>query len=169
LKAFFDYKHGHLTIYKSNLHAWFAQLFNNSLKDVRLFFETAINFHFRFSTELYTAPTLEKAKWCLNWVKQNIHYTSESVDYWQSANETLTFKTGDCEDGAILLANMLLAVGISPMDVYLCVITNHAFMLYREGKIMLKLDWTTGQIEPWNHAPYWLVWSQKNIWVGTLC
>lgn len=44
----------------------------------------------------------------LYWVRNNIIYKSDSLiwkmdDYWQTAEETVTLKTGDCEDGAILL------------------------------------------------------------------
>lgn len=57
----------------------------------------------------------EKANNCLKYVAQNITYTTDikgSGEYWQFAYETLSRKKGDCEDGAILLANMALRSGI---------------------------------------------------------
>jgi len=49
----------------------------------------------------------------LRWVHNNISYVSDSSsegysEYWQFPFETLTLKTGDCEDGAILIANIML-------------------------------------------------------------
>lgn len=58
----------------------------------------------------------EKALSCLLWIIDNIKYVSDSQkgkkDYWQFVFETLYYKTGDCEDGAILLANLMMASGI---------------------------------------------------------
>lgn len=47
----------------------------------------------------------------LRWVKQNVKYISDVTiwkmsDKWQTPDETLTFLTGDCEDGAILMYAM---------------------------------------------------------------
>lgn len=54
---------------------------------------------------------------CINWVIDNITYVSDSIDYkqteyWAYGYQTLKHRTGDCEDGAILLANMLVANGV---------------------------------------------------------
>lgn len=59
----------------------------------------------------------ELALECLRWVKKNVKYTSDKSvfgveEYWQFWYETLEIKTGDCEDGAIMLANLMLSVGI---------------------------------------------------------
>lgn len=57
-----------------------------------------------------------KALACLKWIIQNFNYVSDGTkgktEFWQFAFESLFFKTGDCEDGAILLANMLLVAGV---------------------------------------------------------
>lgn len=45
----------------------------------------------------------------LDWVAANITYKSEEKDFWKFPNETLDDGFGDCEDGAILLACLLLA------------------------------------------------------------
>lgn len=50
-------------------------------------------------------------------VKQYIKYRSDKIvqgvdEYWQFVYETLVLKSGDCEDGAILLANVMVALGI---------------------------------------------------------
>ena len=59
----------------------------------------------------------EKALNALNWVKKNITYTSDTTEYgedefWAYAYQTLKRKKGDCEDGAILLSNIMLKSGI---------------------------------------------------------
>jgi predicted transglutaminase-like cysteine proteinase len=51
------------------------------------------------------------------WVVANVTYTSDTSQFkddevWLFPFETLKLKKGDCEDGAILLANILLANGI---------------------------------------------------------
>jgi len=59
----------------------------------------------------------EKAKNCLLHVMQHVVYTPDSTDFklpevWLFPFETLTLRKGDCEDGAILLANLMLRQGI---------------------------------------------------------
>ncbi|MDW5562995.1 MAG: transglutaminase family protein [Methanomassiliicoccus sp.] len=55
--------------------------------------------------------TLQIAR-AYEWVKDNIAYISDtSTDYWQTASETLSRGTGDCEDHAILLCSMISALG----------------------------------------------------------
>jgi len=58
------------------------------------------------------------------WCRRNVEYKEDAGDYWQSANETLTLRTGDCEDFAILLASMVDALG---GNARLNVIDGHAF------------------------------------------
>jgi hypothetical protein len=47
------------------------------------------------------------------WVRAHIEYREEPFgqDYWQTANETLTWGTGDCEDHAILVASIIGELG----------------------------------------------------------
>lgn len=61
----------------------------------------------------------EKALKALSWVIKNIQYvqdispkTYKSSEYWAYAYQTLRHKSGDCEDGAILLHNILLHSGV---------------------------------------------------------
>ncbi len=58
-----------------------------------------------------------------DWVAKNIEYTSDSEvhgvkEYWQFPNETLTLRTGDCEDFSILLCSLLRANGWDENEVY---------------------------------------------------
>jgi len=55
----------------------------------------------------------------LRWVKENIVYTTDNKVYktpekWQTAAETIKLKTGDCEDGAILIYTLAIHCGIPP-------------------------------------------------------
>jgi hypothetical protein len=61
-----------------------------------------------------------------NWVGNNIQYKhDEDVygvrEYWQFGKETVSLKTGDCEDFAILLCSLLRAAGYSSDDVYVVI------------------------------------------------
>jgi hypothetical protein len=57
-----------------------------------------------------------------NWVVDNIDYKSDQGqwggDYWQTPEETLSYRTGDCEDFAILLCSLFRAYGIPAERVY---------------------------------------------------
>jgi len=59
------------------------------------------------------------------WVYSNIEYeTDAGIDYWQSTDETLARRTGDCEDQAILLASIINALG---GNARVNIINEHAF------------------------------------------
>jgi hypothetical protein len=58
------------------------------------------------------------------WVRRNIAYLADTIDYWQSANETLSKRTGDCEDQAILLASIIGELG---GNARVNIIEGHAF------------------------------------------
>ena len=59
----------------------------------------------------------QKALNCLKWIFTNFPYKSDSTNYgngefWCMPYESLNKKSGDCEDGAILLANLLIIAGV---------------------------------------------------------
>ena len=61
-----------------------------------------------------------------NWVGNNIQYRHDDAihgvsDYWQFGKETVSLKTGDCEDFSILLCSLFRAAGYSPDDVYVVI------------------------------------------------
>lgn len=61
-----------------------------------------------------------------NWVGNNIQYNHDEdvygvPEYWQFGKETVSLKTGDCEDFAILLCSLLRAAGYSSNDVYVVI------------------------------------------------
>jgi transglutaminase-like putative cysteine protease len=59
-----------------------------------------------------------------DWVRDHVVYTDDPSDYWQSASETLSWRTGDCEDYAILLASMIDEMG---GNARVNIIDGHAF------------------------------------------
>ncbi len=59
-----------------------------------------------------------------DWVRSHIVYADDPNDYWQSSSETLSWRTGDCEDYAILLASMIDEMG---GNARVNIIDGHAF------------------------------------------
>lgn len=75
------------------------------------------------------------------WVAENIKYKNDSIvwdvdEYYQTPYETLSKRSGDCEDSAFLLASLARASGIK--DVYVVLGTadynGHAWVMYKRGK-----------------------------------
>jgi predicted transglutaminase-like cysteine proteinase len=73
-----------------------------------------------------------------DWVADNIDYKSDEEqwgeDYWQSSEETLLLRTGDCEDFSILLCSLLRAYGIDAQQVFVALGNDsegegHAFVI----------------------------------------
>lgn len=59
----------------------------------------------------------EKALKCLKWVRANFTYDSDKTvtglsEFWMFPFEALKYKRGDCDDGAILLSNLMLVAGV---------------------------------------------------------
>ncbi|MEW5894465.1 MAG: transglutaminase-like domain-containing protein [Candidatus Omnitrophota bacterium] len=62
-------------------------------------------------------PKLKNAKEIMNWLKRNIKYQSDlkvhgQESYWQTPEETMVLRTGDCEDFAFLAQAMLKQIGV---------------------------------------------------------
>jgi hypothetical protein len=76
-----------------------------------------------------------------DWVATNIDYMSDEKrwgkDYWQTPEETLSYRTGDCEDFSILLCSLLRAYGIDAEQVYVALGVNDE----EEGHAFLIEDW----------------------------
>jgi hypothetical protein len=74
-----------------------------------------------------------------DWVAANIEYKTDEEqwgadEYWQTPEETLYLRTGDCEDFAILLCTLLRAYGIGEEQIYVALgLDNegygHAFLI----------------------------------------
>ena len=99
-----------------------------------------------------------KAEKIQKWVVRNIRYVSDKAnfglpEYWMYPQETLTYKKSDCDDGSILIANLLLASGIPYYKIrVVCgyvydkkgnLLGGHAYCVYycEKTKKWVALDW----------------------------
>ena len=46
----------------------------------------------------------------VEWIYTNITYTKEEEDYWQTPQETMNIRRGDCDDMCILFMNILYTI-----------------------------------------------------------
>lgn len=120
---------------------------------------------------------------CLNWVIRNIKYKSEEKEQWQFCDETLTRKAGDCEDGAILLANIMLKSGIPYWRIWLNAGDvqggGHAYLTYlaEKNNQWYILDWcywpneSKGLQKKWDDASkyfgLWFSWNRDYVFDTT--
>ena len=147
--------------------------------DVRLF----INLYDNTIPTAEGATDDEKALNGLKLVISNMRYTPDKTqfnigEFWQFAFETLKEKAGDCEDGAILLYNILLKSGIPYWKIRLnagnCKGGGHCWLTYlRESdNSWVILDWcywpdltpvTTRRKykDMENYFDIWFSWNQK--------
>jgi predicted transglutaminase-like cysteine proteinase len=85
---------------------------------------------------------------CLKFVQKNIKYTRDNVnpnflrnELWQTPAVTYTNKTGDCEDGALLLGALMIQSGINPEQIMLVcgdVVTGYNAKAVYEGHCWLE-------------------------------
>jgi len=86
--------------------------------DVRNILKTPAGHELAELANQLSKPTSdETALECLNWVHQHIKYYPDSVRHnkaekWQTADETLKLKTGDCEDMSILWIKLCELAGV---------------------------------------------------------
>jgi predicted transglutaminase-like cysteine proteinase len=127
----------------------------------------------------------EKALNGLKWVINNITYTPDASsltykdsEYWAYAYQTLKHKKGDCEDGAILLANILQKSGIPYWKIRLnagaTINGGHAYVVYycETSDKWVILDWCYWpNVSPisqradykaeTNYQTVWFSWNSK--------
>lgn len=93
------------------------------------------------------------------WVNRTIDYRDDRVqygqsDYWADASLTLSTRTGDCEDYAILKMQMLAAAGVAREDMMLTLArdtiqrSDHAVLLVRNQGEWVMLDMASDRIAP---------------------
>ena len=97
----------------------------------------------------------------LQWVKTHIAYVPDVVDFWSYPAETIARLNGDCEDQAILLANLLLQAGIYPYyKILICVYGSHVVVELDD----IILD-STGSGVP-DGVPLWYCWNARNAYTS---
>jgi hypothetical protein len=103
--------------------------------------------------------TDDKKAWlCQKWIRDNIRYVSDKEkvglnEYWMYPSETLKLNAGDCDDGAILMANLMISSGIPYWKIRINAgdvfnrrgvnVGGHAYLTYycEEKKKWVALDW----------------------------
>ena len=121
----------------------------------------------------------------LQWVHRNIKYTSDISQFkhkeeWLFSHETLLLRKGDCDDGAILMANMMIRSGIPYWRVRLNAGSvkggGHCWVTYLSQKDeWLILDWcynykTRGQLwsKAENYFKIWFSFNQKFLFAADM-
>ena len=71
-----------------------------------------------------------------DWVASQISYSQDSYYYWQTPAETLSKRTGNCKDFAVLLCTLSRAAGVPAGDIYVAIgkdrsNKSHAFIIER--------------------------------------
>jgi len=92
-------------------------------------------------------PTQDGFDAIRDWVAANVEYKTDEEqwgveEYWQTPEETLSLRTGDCEDFAILLCTLLRAYGIDEEHIFVAIGVDdkgygHAFLIenwYLDGE-----------------------------------
>lgn len=127
---------------------------------------------------------------CLKYVASHVKYMREPKECWQIVQETIERNAGDCEDGAILLANLLIAAGVPYWRVRLNAglvkalnnkMTGHAYVSYcREtDNEFVVLDWCfyynnkpikdrKKHFEERDYYDVWFSCNQKYSFVGKM-
>lgn len=104
---------------------------------------------------------------CLNYVRSYVAYRSDKVvqgidEFWQYPEETLELRSGDCEDGAILLSNLMFHAGIPFWRIRLNAGPvkggGHAYVTYcrQTDNQFVTLDWC--------YWPNSLPVSERKLW-----
>lgn len=95
----------------------------------------------------YVRKNDSKALAALNLVTSMVKYKGERKEFWQLAKETMERGAGDCEDGAILMVNIMLKAGVPYWRVRLNAGDvkggGHAYVTYlrEEDDKWYVLDW----------------------------
>jgi len=160
---------------------------NNFKIDVRNFIQP-----YSYDFPKFKGTNDEIAYNALQWIIKNIKYTSDKtqykmLEYWAFPFETMYHKKGDCEDGAILLASIMIKNGIPnwkirvsagmAFDPFHNKLEGHAYCTYysEENDKWVVLDWCffPNQLKvkdrkSYKENPYykdiWFSFNEKEAW-----
>ena len=108
--------------------------------DVRSFFDSSFKFDLSALDLSEGAIEWDKALACLACVSKNVKFLPDDRECWQMPGETARLLAGDCEDGAILLANMLSSLGLDTVKIVCGALSTgvgHCIVEYNG----IQLDW----------------------------
>ena len=98
------------------------------------------------------------------WIRKNVHYTMN--EYPLYPNETYTYRSGDCDDQAILFISLCRIVGIPAYLQTGCIYIRHKanLTLWNDHvRLILKNiswhGWAVAYIPPWGWLPVDLTWG----------
>ncbi len=98
------------------------------------------------------------------WIRKNVHYTMN--EYPLYPNETYTYRSGDCDDQAILFISLCRIVGIPAYLQTGCIYIQHKanLTLWNDHvRLILKNiswhGWAVAYIPPWGWLPVDLTWG----------
>jgi hypothetical protein len=97
----------------------------------------------------------------LEWTAVSIKYITDQTDYWKFASETLIDGYGDCDDGSILLANLLLQSGQPYYKVFIAIYGTHVVVVFDRQ----LYDWTRPKyrlVPP--ISDLWYCWNSRNAY-----
>lgn len=128
--------------------------------DVRNFFTNPENQELKDVVDQFKAlAEPDRVRKLFEWVVANLTISPDPYENWSFPYETLWTKRGDCEDGAILLANLMRAAGVPYYSVMLNVAEipggMHVFVTYDGVRL---LDWTRPQTFMQAVPPEWKLW-----------
>lgn len=138
------------------------------------------------NTETNTIAILGKdndsiANNALKWVNNYMTYVTDPKEHWQNADETLDRAKGDCEDGAILMYNLMVSNGVPEWRIRLNAGSvlggGHAYVTYlrESNNKWYILDWCYWYDESinykreWHEAKkyfgVWFSWNSDKVWI----
>jgi len=128
------------------LRADVPRTFSDNPDRVKLFVTPREASLFALKNELLKDAPLKVKDWIAlrNLVGDNIQYRHDDEvygvsEYWQFGKETVSLRTDDCEDFAILLCSLLRAAGYSSNNVYVVIGKNangyHAWVKINLGSV----------------------------------
>ena len=130
-------------------------------------------------------PDDEKAVECQKWVEKYIRYTSDKTQYgleefWGFPSETLKTKRGDCDNGCILMGNLMLACDVPYWKVRMACgdvydkngknLGGHAFLTYfvEKKNYWVAMDWCFNpDIRPVESRPDYkesILYGKGEVW-----
>ncbi len=91
-------------------------------------------------------------------------YLSDTDDHWQSASETISLGTGDCEDHAILLSSLLTVLG---GDCRINLINGHAFPTVYIGNSTSQASEVKENVQAFygNQVPVFWIEDELGFWL----
>lgn len=122
-------------------------------------------------------PKLQQLRKINSDVNKKIRYKLDEVDYWSTAQETLTTSEGDCEDYAIVKLTMLLQLGW-PVDDLRMVYSKLSIGITTEAHMVLEvnidgvwwiLDNTLNDIYKWEDRKdltYIFSFNKNKLWTS---